>query len=136
VRVFDSWLDVSSHGKVPMETKRSDEARLPKLPDPAAQFAGMIQGEVASKHNGAIVFAVKKVSKVWRTNRAENAEALVGKKVLVTGRSVDGHPVETVARFIAGLQVGETVEIDVAHRDGEALTILELTEDQRERVKQ
>jgi pyruvate-formate lyase-activating enzyme len=96
----------------------------------------MIQGEVASKHNGAIVFAVKKVSKVWRTNRAENAEALVGKKVLVTGRSVDGHPVETVARFIASLQVGETVEIDVAHRDGEALTILELTEDQRERVKQ
>jgi hypothetical protein len=136
VRVFDSWLDASSHGKVPMEAKRPDEAKFPRLPDPAAQFAGMIQGEVVSKHGGAIVVAVKKVSKVWRTNKAENAEALVGKKVLVNGRSVDGHPVKTVARFIASLKVGETVEIDVAHRVGVALTILELTEDQRERVKE
>jgi hypothetical protein len=46
---------------------------------------------------------------------------------------LSSHP---VARFIASLKVGETVEIDVAHRDGEALTILELTGDQRERVKE
>jgi hypothetical protein len=75
------------------------------------------------------------MTEVWRTNKAKNAEVLVGKNVLVNGRSVDGHPVETVARFIASLKVGETLEIDVAHRQGEALTILELTEDQRERVK-
>ena len=57
-------------------------------------------------------------------------------RILVSGRSVDGHPVETISRFIAGLKVGETVEIDVAHRSGETLTILELTEPQRGRVAQ
>jgi hypothetical protein len=136
VRVFDSWLDVSSHGKVQMEAEAPDESRMPKLPNPAAQFAGMIRGEVVSKHNGQIVVAVEQVTQVWRTNMAENAEALVGNKVLVNARSLDGHPVETVARFIASLKIGETVEIDVAHRQGEAMTILELTEDQRERVKE
>ena len=41
-----------------------------------------------------------------------------------------------MARFLDGLKVGETVELDVAHRgEGEALTILELTEQQRARVK-
>lgn len=132
VRVFDSWLDVSSHGTVPVETERLDEAKMPRLPDPGASFAGMIRGEVVSKHNRQVVVAVEKVTKVWRTNKADNPESLVGKKVLVNGRTVEGHP---VARFIASLKVGETVEIDVAHREGEALTILELTEDQRERVK-
>jgi hypothetical protein len=136
VRVFDSWLDVSSHPVVPVETERFDEARMPRLPDAAASFAGMIRGEVVAKHDDEVVLAVEKVTKIWRSNKADDPEALVGKKVLVNGRSVNGHPVETIARFIASLKIGETVEIDVAHRKGEALTILELTEDQRERVKE
>jgi hypothetical protein len=137
VRVFDSWLDASSHGKVPMESKRPDEAKLSRLPDPAASFAGMIKGKVwAKQNNGEIAVAVEKVTKVWRTNKADNPETLVGKMVWVVGRSVDGHPVETIARFIASLKLGETVEIDVAHRDGKALIIMELTGDQRERVKE
>jgi hypothetical protein len=53
----------------------------------------------------------------------------VGKRVLVTAGSSEPH-----RRFVAGLEVGETVEMDVAHKQGEALTILELTAEQRERV--
>jgi hypothetical protein len=136
VRVFDSWLDASSHGTVSTKTEHPDAAKKPRLPDPAAFFAGMIQGEVVAKHDGEIVVAVAKITRVWRTNKADDAEALVGKQVLVNGPSVDGRPVEAIARFVASLKVGETVEIDVAHRKGEALTILELTEDQRERVKE
>jgi hypothetical protein len=136
VRVFDSWLDVSSHGMVPAETMRPDEAKQPKLPDAAASFAGMIRGKIVQKDDGGIVVAVEKVTKVWRTNKAKNAEALVGKKVLVSGRNVEGRHATAIGRFLASLKVGETVEIDVAHRHGEVLTILELTEDQRERVKE
>jgi hypothetical protein len=136
VRVFDSWLDVSSHGKVAMEAELPDEARTPRLPDPAAFFAGMIQGKVVAKHDGEVVVAVEKVTKLWRSNKADNPEALIGKKVLVNGPKADSRHGESVARFLATLKVGETVEIDVAHRKGEALTILELTEDQRERVKE
>jgi hypothetical protein len=135
VRVFDSWLDVSWHGQLPMEAGQPDKAKLLRLPDPAAEFAGMIEGEVVAKHNGALIMGVAKVTKIWRNNNAKNAAALVGKKVLVNGRTEDGHPVKTIARFIADLKVGETVTIDVAHRKGEALTILELTEDQQKRVK-
>jgi len=136
VRVFDSWLDVSSHGTVPVDTDRPDEAKQPKLPDAAAFFAGMIRGKIVEKNDGGIVVAVEKVTKVWRTNKAKNAEVLVGKKVLVSGQSAEGRHATAIGRFLASLKVGEMVEIDVAHRKGEVLTILELTEEQRERVKE
>jgi hypothetical protein len=32
VRVFDSWLDVASHGTLPVETERAGKAGKPKLP--------------------------------------------------------------------------------------------------------
>ena len=44
----------------------------------------------------------------------------------------------TARRFGAELKllkVGEKVDLDVAHQKGEALTLLELTEEQREKVK-
>jgi hypothetical protein len=136
VRVFDSWVEVSSHGKVAMEAPHPDKPPMPRLPDPAAFFAGMIQGKVVAKHEGEVIVAVEKVTKIWRSNKADNPEALTGKKVLVNAPKAESRYAENVARFLASLKVGETVELDVAHRKGEALTILELTEDQRERVQE
>jgi hypothetical protein len=135
VRVFDSWCDAISHGDV--EDLEPVSSKLPKLPDPAAFFAGMIEGEVLKKSDGQIVIAVKKVARVWETNRAENPESLVGKKVLVDAPKEDNRYAKRVARFINGLKVGEIVSLDVAHKGtGEALTILELTPEQRETVKE
>jgi hypothetical protein len=124
VRVFDSYL---------ASAKRADRAdvgtqRIP-LPDPAASFAGMIKGKVVAKREGQVVVLVDKVTREWQTNGAKDSQALVGKRVLVAGgRSDASH------RFVAALEIGEAVELDVAHKQGEVLTILELTADQRERV--
>ena len=43
----------------------------------------------------------------------------------------DGDNARRVARFLRSLASGETVTLDVAHKEGEALTVLELTEEQR-----
>lgn len=120
--------DVSSHAEIP------DRAQQPRLPDLACGFAGMIQGKVAAKHNGEIVVTVEKVTRVWKTSKAQDPETLLGKKVAVRGSKKDGHYAKLIARFIDGLNVGETVALDVGHKgEGEALTILELTQKQKER---
>ena len=136
VRVFDSWLDASSHGEVMAEPGGPDQAKKIRLPDSAALFAGMVRGKVVAKINDEIVVAVEKVTRVWRTSKAEDPEALEGKRVLIGSSREDGHYAKRVARFIDSLKPGEAVTLDVAHKGkGEALTILELTEEQRERVE-
>ena len=108
--------------------------RKPRLPDPAASFAGMISGKVVTTYDsGEFVLGVAKVVKQWRNSKAADANSLVGKTVLVAPRK-DGD--ESIAKFIRSLKLGEVITIDVAHRGkGEALTIIELTEPQRKRVK-
>ena len=80
-----------------------------------------------------LVVQVDEVVKEWRSNKAENSKSLEGKRVLVVAPNGEG---QIIARFVASLKVGETVTLDVAHKKGEALTILELTEDQRERIQE
>lgn len=132
VRVFDSWLDATSHAE---GAEGRAGAKGPQLPDGAASFAGMIRGKVKAKQDGRITVAVEAVTRTWRTNEAENPQSLVGREVRVEARRVEGRPAPLVARFLDDVEPGETVEIDVAHRGGDVLTILELTAEQRERVK-
>jgi hypothetical protein len=122
VRVFDSYL------AAPVQDEKVAK-RIP-LPDPATSFAGMIRGFVVEKRDGQFVFKVGKVIRQWKQSKAEDAESLIGKNVLVKPGNHD-----SLRRFVAKVERGEELTLDVAHKDGEALTILELTEDQRERVK-
>ena len=96
-----------------------------------ASFAGMIRGLVVEKREGQFVFKVGRVTREWKHSKAEDAEAMIGKNVLVVPGKHD-----SIRRFVAKLERGEELSLDVAHKDGETLTILELAEDQRERVKQ
>ena len=97
----------------------------------------MIEGKVLAKYDGQIVVAVDKVPRVWKTSKAQDPQALVGKKVVVRGSKEEGRYARLVTRFLADLKPGETVTLDVAHQgEGEALIILELTEEQRQRVRQ
>ena len=123
VRVFDSYL------AAPVQDKEVAK-RIP-LPDPAASFAGMVQGFVVEKRYGQVVFQVAKVTREWKHSRAKDAKAMIGKKVLVEAGKHDA-----IRRFVAKLERGEELTLDVAHKNGESLTIVELTEDQRERVRQ
>lgn len=122
VRVFDSYL------ATPVQDEKAAK-RIP-LPDPAASFAGMVRGFVVEKRDGRFVFRIGRVVRQWKHSKAEDAESLVGASVLVApGKH------ESIRRFAATVERGEELTLDVAHKEGEALTILELTEEQRERVK-
>jgi len=139
VRVFDSYLDVTDHGATapaaespkPAEPKPEEPkpAGRVSLPDAAAGFAGMIQGEVVKKGQGEFLLRVERVTQVWRHSKAKEPNSLVGKLIAVEG-SREG----LIGRFIASLKVGEQVTLDVAHKGpGQSLTIVELTAEQRGR---
>lgn len=129
VRVFDSYLAPAKPSARAERPDRPDEGvkRIP-LPDLAASFAGLVRGKVVAKRDGQMVVAVDRVVRQWKTSRAKDPESLIGNRVLVAGAS------DASKRFVAKLEVGETVELDVAHKTGEVLTILELLPEQRERV--
>lgn len=155
VRVFDSWLTATAHGEDEKHEAhdhaahehdahdhshadhehpdQGKSAKDLKLPDPASQFAGMIEGKVAAKTDRGLLLDVDKVLKTWRGSKAKDPKSLVGKKVHVVVHA-DGRYGKLVRKFVQSLKEGERVELDVAHREGEVLVILELTEQQRHRV--
>jgi len=131
VRVFDSYVAVSSHEGVAMEKDRPARRKKAALPEAAVGFSGMIQGKVAQTFDGGFTLVVEKIAKEWEHNKAKKSKSLVGKTISIKAGGKDGN----VARFVKMLKPGEEIAIDVADKGGEAFTILELTEDQRERVK-
>jgi hypothetical protein len=143
VRVFDSLVAAAvaqapredrPRGDRPRRQRRGDEvARIP-LPDPAAEFAGMIEAEVVSKREGRVVVRVLAVPRQWEHSRAKDAKSLIGKSVVVDVRREDGRPVASLVKFLNRLEIGQKVVLDVAHQRGEALTLLELDEQQRRLV--
>lgn len=144
VRVFDSYVNPPrgpgadrSREPAQSQTGRSDrtDQRI-ALPDPAANFAGMVRGRVVAKRDdGQVLLRVQKVAEVWKHSRAENPQALVGKVVLVRAEKGEGDTATPIERFMMRLQTGKSITVDVAHQQGEALTVIELTAEQREAAK-
>jgi len=116
VRVFDSYLPVPKSESLPAGTRG---------------FAGMLRGKAVAHDQGQLLVEITEVSNVWRHSKAETPRQLVGKKVLVGAQA----NAEKIGRFLQLVQPGETLQLDVAHRDGDTLILLELTEEQRQRVK-
>jgi len=117
VRVFDSYLPAPGHDALPAAAKG---------------FSGMLRGKVVGKHDGGFIVSVQEITNVWRQSKAEQPKSLVGKRVLVKARDA----AERAARFVQVVKVGEPIKLDVGNREGDTLVILELTQDQRERVKE
>ena len=67
-------------------------------------------------------------------SKAQDAKAMVGKKAVVQAAG-EGPEVRRINRFLRGLETGATVSLDVAHRGGEVLGVVELTEEQRRDVE-
>ena len=144
VRVFDSYVAGSAHAPAADLPKRDHPHAKPHadkphadrlfLPDPAFHFAGMIQGKVVAKRDHGVVVKVQKVLKQWEHSKAKNADSLVGKAVFVNLRSEHGKLAPSLVKFVQKLDIGQEVALDVAHQKGEALTLLELTEEQRKAI--
>ncbi len=121
VRVFDSYL--------PGATGRDMSQRIPIVRPPQG-FAGLIRGSVVAKRDRGIVLKVDQVVKQWKNSQAEGAENMASQNVFVVAGKNDH-----ARQLLRVLETGETVTLDVAHREGAELVILELTEDQRARIK-
>lgn len=115
VRVFDSNVASASHQAIPKGGQG---------------FAGMLRGEVTHKKDGRITLRVTEIIKAWRHSEAKDAASLVGKSIVLAGRE----KAADIGKFIRGLKVGQRITIDVANQQENTMTILELTDDQRERL--
>ena len=121
--------------------KNKEEASKPRennLPEGAKGFSGMLEGEVLGKVENGFILKVTKVLKVWRNNKAENAESLVGMEVVINvkwekGQDGNWHPVEAQIRYVRSLKKGATIQIEVINDEGNRLHIGELSKEQREK---
>jgi flagellar biosynthesis GTPase FlhF len=121
--------------------KNKEETSKPRennLPEGAKGFSGMLEGEVLGKVENGFILKVTKVIKVWRNNKAENAESLVGMEVVINvkwekGQDGNWHPVEAQIRYVRSLEKGATIQIEVINDEGNRLHIGELSKEQREK---
>ena len=107
------------------------------IPDGMEGFSGMLRGKVVAKVDNGFILKVEKILKLWDGNKAKNPKSAVGKRFLVVPRWVKGdngkwHPVELHVKFIRRLEVGQVLNIEVRHEEGNKLNILELSGEQRE----
>jgi len=108
------------------------------LPEGVKGFSGQVRGVVTARGGkNTFTFKVARVLKVWKNNKAENPEALVGLSVLVRPRWVKRdngrwHPVEIHAAFIRKLKVNQELTLEIRNDEGNAFSILELSKEQRE----
>ena len=99
------------------------------IPDGATGFAGMVSGDVATVGAGEVMLKVTEVTKSWQHSKAANPQSLVGQQIrVVAGKN------KNIARYIATLKAGDHIVADVK-ADGDVLVWLELTAEQREKVK-
>jgi hypothetical protein len=130
VRVFDSYLAAGQESAPDAPPEAREGRRLP-LPDAASAFAGLVRGTVVRLRDRGLELQIEQVVREWEHSKAKNAASLVGKRIVV-----DSVPHEAVVSFLRSLKVGDQVTLDVAHREGERLTVLELTDEQRQQPRQ
>ena len=119
------------------KTDKKPEEIKPVLPDGMLGFSGMLKGKVVSKQKNGFVLKVEKIEKLWKGNKAKNAESVIGKKVLINvqweqHKKGKWRPVPLQAKYVEKLKVGAVISIEVKNDEGERLHILELSKEQRE----
>ncbi len=136
VRVFDSYVSGPSRDAKPGARPRikMQIRKQTSLPKQAIGFAGMIRGKIVHKRGNRIVVRVERIVEKWEQNKAIDASLLVGKLITVVGRRPERGRLSWIGKFLATLKVGDTVTLDIAHQGGDLLTVVELTEEQRQRV--
>ena len=121
------------------ERKRITEIELESsslFPLVVRGFSGMVEGEVVSKgDNDSFMFKILRMLKIWKDNTSEEPWKLVGKTVHVgpNWKKIHGKwkKVENHIRFIKRLKEKEKIKLEIYNPEGDAMSILELSEEQR-----
>jgi hypothetical protein len=105
------------------EGERDREPR-PALPDSLAGFQGVLTGEIVRKMDRGFMLRAHRVNQVWKNNKAENPDAAIGKVLLVVIRA-EQEGGERFMRTLRELRVGQKVQVEAFHFEGEHLTVVE-----------
>ena len=103
------------------------DAQRPGIPEGLRGFRGILFGEMAEKNDdqGTFVLRAKRVGRVWKESRAENAQAAIGKSLPVELHRESrllAHHQETLQQ----LKNGDLVEVEVFHLKDGVLSVVEL----------
>jgi len=112
---------LAEKGVIRKERPREGGAALPKG---ARGFNGMLRGKVVSTEANTVVIKVEKVTRVWESNRAVNAEGLNGREVRLVV-SAEGERGERLLRVLRGLKPGDRVIAGAMHTEGNHLALAE-----------
>lgn len=114
------------------EEEGAEQAKNLPYPDSIAGFSGLVRGVVVEKKpQDIITFKVAKIGKLGEGNKAQDANALVGKTVQVAWGTKEDKLGKLCKAFIQKLKEGDRIGLELKHFDKDTFTILELSEDQR-----
>ena len=122
-RESQTRTDAEPRRRTVREGERDREPR-PALPDSLAGFEGVLTGEIVRKMDRGFVLRVHRVNQVWKNNKAEHADAAIGKVLLVLIRA-EQEGGERFMRTLRELRVGQEVQVEAFHFEGEHLTVVE-----------
>lgn len=126
-------LAVSHSFAAPRPAPMADAVTADAMPEAAKGFLGQIRGTVAAKGDGTIILSITEIVKTGKNSKATDASALVGKKIPITPNTVPMHN-DMILAFFKTLTVGDSIAIWVSHKEGDALMLIELTQEQRQKL--
>lgn len=112
----------------------------PELPDALRGFAGELVGTVVATYDVGFTIQVTEVASTWDHSKATDPSTAVGRTLVVNLRweQDDDGAWRMAPRQVAWLRgcvkAGDRVRVDLANREGERLYLMELSEEQHERV--
>ena len=107
-----------------------------KIPDALKGFSGQISGIIVKKEGNTLHIKVDTVNKVWKVNKAEKPESLIGQTIQVSegmSKPKDSDtlvPNKNHVAFIGKVPLGK-IEIEVCAGEDGKFHLMELSKEQR-----
>ena len=106
---------------------KADEQRQAKdgIPAELKGFQGMMRGALLKKGDAQLVIKLKKITKVWKGNKAENPKKAVGVELTLNLKKVSDHHRERIMANFASLKEGDKIELEAFDLGEQTLCIKE-----------
>lgn len=101
----------------------AEEVKPDSIPDGLKGFRGMVLATLTSKGEREFVAKVEKILKVWNHNEAKDPGSAIGKSLqfaIAQSRLAEQH-----IKTLTGLKVGDRIEVEGFHIEGDKLDVLE-----------
>ena len=105
----------------------ADEQRQAKdgIPAELKGFQGMMRGALLKKGDAQLVIKLKKITKVWKGNKAENPKKAVGAELTLNLKKLSDHHRERIMADFASLKEGDKIDLEAFDLGDQTLCIRE-----------